>query len=132
MTGLDFANTAGNGFDYNYKIIRFADILLLKAEAENELNAVTSNALDPLNRIRERAGLLPVNTTNNPGLTQAGLRDIILGERRSEFAMEGLRFYDVVYRGRGTEFFGARGYQPGDEIFPIPPSEITQTGWPQN
>ncbi|MEH6761270.1 MAG: RagB/SusD family nutrient uptake outer membrane protein [Maribacter arcticus] len=132
LTGLDFANNAGNGFDYNYKIIRFADILLLKAEAENELNGVSANALAPLNRIRARAGLLPVNDTNNPGLTQDGLRDIILGERRSELAMEGLRFYDVIYRGRGTEFFGARGYQPGEEIFPIPPSEISQTGWPQN
>lgn len=132
LTGLDFSNTAGNGFDYNYKIIRFADILLLKAEAENEINGVTTNALNPLNRIRTRAGLLPVNNTNNPGLSKEGLRDIILGERRSELAMEGLRFYDVIYRGRGSEFLGARGYQPGDEIFPIPPFEIAQTGWPQN
>ncbi|MCK5443710.1 MAG: RagB/SusD family nutrient uptake outer membrane protein [Maribacter sp.] len=132
LTGLDFANSAGNGFNYNYKIIRFADILLLKAEAENELNGVSANALDPLNRIRVRAALLPVNDTNNPGLSQTGLRDIILGERRSELAMEGLRFYDVIYRGRGAEFFGSRGYQAGEEIFPIPPSEIAQTGWPQN
>lgn len=132
LTGLDFDNSAGNGFNYNYKIIRFADILLLKAEAENELNGVTENALTPLNRIRARAGLLPVSVTNNPELSQTTLRDIILDERRSELAMEGLRFYDVVYRGRGTEFLGARGYQPGDEIFPIPPSEIAQTGWPQN
>ncbi|RRQ48013.1 RagB/SusD family nutrient uptake outer membrane protein [Maribacter algicola] len=132
LTGLDFNNSAGNGFNYNYKIIRFADILLLKAEAENELNGVSADALNPLNRIRSRAGLPPVNETNNPGLSQDQLRDIILDERRSELAMEGLRFYDVVYRGRGTEFLGARGYQPGDEIFPIPPSEIAQTGWPQN
>ena len=132
LTGLDFANTAGNGFNYNYKIIRFADILLLKAEAENELNGISTNALAPLNRIRTRAGLLPVNETNNPGLNQTELRDIILDERRSEFALEGLRFYDVVYRGRGTEFLGSRGYQPGDELFPIPPVEIAQTGWPQN
>ncbi|MFK5973196.1 MAG: RagB/SusD family nutrient uptake outer membrane protein [Flavobacteriaceae bacterium] len=132
LTGLDFANTAGNGFDYNYKIIRFADILLLKAEAENELNGVSENALAPLNRIRVRAELLPVNEVNNPGLNQTGLRDIILGERRSELAMEGLRFYDVIYRGRGVEFLGSRGYQAGDEVFPIPPGEITQTGWKQN
>lgn len=131
-SGLDFANTAGNGFNYNYKIIRFADILLLKAEAENELNGVSANALNPLNRIRVRAELLPVNDTNNPGLSQTELRDIILDERRSELALEGLRFYDVIYRGRGVEFLGARGYQPGDEVFPIPPGEIARTGWPQN
>lgn len=132
LTGLDFTNVAGNGFNYNYKIIRFADILLLKAEAENELNGVSSTALDPLNRIRARAELLPVNDINNPGLSQAELRDIILHERRCELALEGLRFYDVIYRGRGVEFFGPRGYQAGEEIFPIPPVEISRTGWSQN
>lgn len=131
-TGLNFDGSAGNGFDYNYKIIRFAEVLLLKAEAENELNGVSATALDPLNRIRDRASLAPVNEANNPGLDQATLRDIILHERRIELAYEGVRFYDVVYRGRGSEFFGTRGYEPGEEIFPIPPSEIAETGWPQN
>ncbi|MFI8378357.1 RagB/SusD family nutrient uptake outer membrane protein [Leeuwenhoekiella sp. NPDC079379] len=132
LTGLVFDGSAENGFNYNYKIIRFAEVLLLKAEAQNELNGPTATAFNPLNRIRERASLDPVNAINNPGITQEELRDIILHERRVEFAMEGLFFYDAIYRGRGVEFFGARGYSPGDEIFPIPPSEIAQTGWSQN
>lgn len=131
-TGLDLDQTNGNGFDINWKIIRFGEILLLRAEAENELNGMTDAALEPLNRIRARAGLPAVNPTNNPGLNQDMLRDIILHERRVELAFEGVRFYDLIYRNRAVEVLGPRGFENSDQLFPIPPSEIALTGWDQN
>ena len=131
-TGIDADGSNGNGFAINWKIIRFGEILLLRAEAENELNGVTEAALAPLNQIRARAGLPAVNATNNPGLDQSTLRDIILHERRIELAFEGVRFYDLVYRDRAVEVLSPRGFEPSDALFPIPPSEISLTGWDQN
>ncbi len=125
--------SGGQGAAINYKIIRFAEVLLLKAEAENEMSAtVSAAALEPLNLVRARAGLPAINDTNNPGLTQAMLRDIIFHERRIELAMEGIRFHDITQRGMGEQVLGPRGFEDGDEIFPIPPGEIELTGWAQN
>ena len=127
-TNLDLDGANGNGFDINWKIIRFGEILLLRAEAENELNGPTEAALTPLNQIRERAGLPAIGA----GLDQAALRDVILHERRVELAFEGVRFYDLIYRDRAVEVLGPRGYEPSDALFPIPPSELDLTGWDQN
>ncbi|WKN44933.1 RagB/SusD family nutrient uptake outer membrane protein [Tunicatimonas pelagia] len=131
-TNLNLDGTNNNGFDINWKVIRFGEILLLRAEAENELNGPTEAALAPLNQIRARAGLAPINATNSPGLDQNTLRDIILQERRIELAFEGVRFYDLVYRDRAIEILGPQGYELSDNLFPIPPSELDLTGWDQN
>lgn len=121
----------GQGEAINYKIIRLGEVLLLKAEAENEIGGPT-NALAPLNSIRTRAGLAEINADNNPNLSQATLRDIIAHERRIELAMEGIRFFDLTQRGTALEVLGPRGFSAGDEIFPIPAGEIALTGWTQN
>ncbi|BFP40138.1 RagB/SusD family nutrient uptake outer membrane protein [Flavobacteriaceae bacterium GF1] len=131
-TVLDFDNSSNNGTDHNYKVIRFGEILLLKAEAQNELSAVSQAALEPLNRIRDRAGLQPINDANNPGLDQSMLRDIILHERRVELAYEGVRFHDLIYRDRAEEFLGDRGYTADDALWPIPAVDIALTDWEQN
>jgi starch-binding outer membrane protein, SusD/RagB family len=128
-TGTDFTNAAGNGFDYNYKIIRFGEILLLEAEVENELNGPSAAALTPLNRIRQRARLKEIAPA---GLTKESLRDIILKERRVELAYEGVRFHDLVRRNLADRTFAARGYRAEDRYLPIPASEINLTGWEQN
>ncbi|MFY0690017.1 MAG: RagB/SusD family nutrient uptake outer membrane protein [Cyclobacteriaceae bacterium] len=132
-TTVNADGTGGQGAAVNYKVIRFGEILLLKAEVENELNAgVPQEALDAFNRIRLRAGLPEVNATNNPGLDQASFRDIIMHERRIELAMEGITFFDANQRGIGLDLFGDHGFQAGDELFPLPASEIELTGWGQN
>ncbi|MFY0625697.1 MAG: RagB/SusD family nutrient uptake outer membrane protein [Reichenbachiella sp.] len=123
---------SGQGNAINYKIIRFAEVLLLKAEAENELVGPTAAALDPINLVRNRAGLLPIDATNNPGLDQTMLRDLIVHERRVELAMEGIRFFDLTQRGLAESELGSRGFSAGDEIFPIPSDELDLTGWDQN
>ena len=74
----------------NFPVLRYSDILLIKAEALNELGQ-TAQAAVPLNVVRARAGLAPVS-----GLSQANFRNKVLHERRIELAFEGQRWFDLV------------------------------------
>ena len=111
---------------HNRRVIRYADVLLMAAEALNE-NGKSSQALQYLNQVRARArgngnmNVLPNVTTTD----QNSLRDAILKERRSELAMEGHRFWDLVRTGRAAAVLGPLGFQPGKhELLPIPQTEI--------
>ncbi len=106
----------------NIKIIRYADVILMAAEAANELGK-TAEATTWVNQIRSRAGLNNVN-----GLGQSDLRDAIKQERRVEFAMEESRFYDLVRWGDAVSVLGSLGYQPKNEFFPIPQEAIDNSG----
>jgi hypothetical protein len=76
-------------------VYRFADILLMKAEATNQLGN-GQEALDLVTRVRTRAGALAVTNTNpGPGDKDA-VADFILAERSREFAFEGKRWYDLL------------------------------------
>jgi hypothetical protein len=133
------ANIKGDG-NLNYEAIRFADILLVEAEALNEQGNGAA-ALIPLNKVRKRAresylydstlpgygtvptGLLPDITTTD----QQQLRDIIRRERRSELALEFHRFFDIIRYGK-TYAMNAMKDVPNfnydnDQFFPIPQSE---------
>ncbi|WP_028297251.1 RagB/SusD family nutrient uptake outer membrane protein [Olivibacter sitiensis] len=79
----------------NFPVLRYADILLLKAEALNELGR-TVEAEEPLNQVRSRAGLPAVS-----GLGQDAFRQKVLHERRMELAFEGHRWFDLVRVGNG-------------------------------
>jgi hypothetical protein len=117
--------TTTTQFGHNRRLIRYADVLLMAAEALNE-NGRSAQALPYLNQVRQRARqgnttILPDITTTN----QAQLRDIILDERRVELAMEGHRFWDLVRTGRASEVLGPLGFISGKhELLPIPQSEI--------
>jgi hypothetical protein len=74
----------------NFPILRFADILLMKAEALNELGR-TAEAEAPLNRVRRRAGLGDLEN-----LSQAEFKQAVLHERRMELAFEGKRWFDLI------------------------------------
>lgn len=103
------------GSEQNIRHLRFAEILLINAEAANETGA-TDQALESLNRVRNRAGLGDFDSTD-----QTAIRNAIWRERRSELAMEGDRFWDVVRQGRAGEVFGPLGFTVGkNEVFPIP------------
>lgn len=112
-------------FGHNRRLIRFADVLLMAAEALNE-NDKPGQALIHLNRVRERAregdpSILPDITETN----KDALRDIILHERRVELALEGHRFWDLVRTGRADDLLGPEGFISGKhEVLPIPQSEI--------
>lgn len=112
-------------FGHNRRVIRFADVLLMYAEALNENNKPT-DALMYLNRIRERArgnnsAVLPAITT----MDKDALRQYILQERKHEFALEGLRFWDLVRTNTAESVLGPLGFiKNKNELFPIPQSEI--------
>lgn len=112
-------------FGHNRRLIRYADVLLMAAEALNENNK-SDVALTYLNQVRERArgendAILPDITTTD----QASLRDIILHERRVELALEGHRFWDLVRTGKAEEVLGPLGFVAGKhDFFPIPQNQI--------
>jgi hypothetical protein len=113
------------GADQNIRILRYAETLLLNAEAANELGQNTK-ALDGVNKIRVRAGLAPLPG----GLSQDALRQAIWKERRVELALEyGDRFFDLVRQGRAATVLKSRGFVAGkNEVFPIPLSQIQLSG----
>jgi starch-binding outer membrane protein, SusD/RagB family len=110
---------------HNRRLIRYADVLLIAAEALNENNK-PAEALLYLNQVRERAregniSILPDITETN----KDALRDIILDERRHELAMEGHRFWDLIRSGKASSVLGPLGFVTGKhELLPIPQNEM--------
>ena len=110
----------------NYKVIRFADVLLMEAEALNE-SAQTAAALPFINRVRARAGV----TALAAGMTQAQMRAAIMKERLLELGLEQVRWLEVKRQGMlnkttmladDAEFnFFTNGKS---EFLPIPQAEI--------
>jgi hypothetical protein len=112
------------GADQNIRILRYAEALLLNAEAANELGQ-TTKALASVNQVRTRAGLTALS-----GLSQDAMRQSIWKERRVELALEyGDRFFDLVRQGRAATVLKNRGFVTGkNEVFPIPLSQIQLSG----
>ena len=114
----------------NYRSIRFADVLLMAAEANNRGSIDDTKALDYLNQVRERAF---GDSSHNSSATGAALTDAILEERRFELLGEGHRFFDLVRTGRAAQ--AIEGFVAGKhELFPIPFQEIqfSAGNWDQN
>ncbi|WP_179344218.1 RagB/SusD family nutrient uptake outer membrane protein [Winogradskyella ursingii] len=114
----------------NYRAIRFADVLLMAAEALNRGGISDTRAQMYLNRVRERAF---GNSDNNISATGADLTNAIYQERRVELVGEGHRFFDLVRTGRAASQIP--NFQSGkNELFPIPLIEIQLAGnrWEQN
>ena len=116
--------STGNGDgSNNFIILRYADVLLMYAEAQYQLAEGSTAAYDAINRIRDRAGLDDLT----PGLTQAQFRDSLLLERRLELAFEGHRWYDLVRTGKLIEAMKAQN--PGivveqkHYLYPVPQTE---------
>lgn len=125
------AEPKGNGSANDYPVIRYADVLLMDAEAENELGN-TPEALTYINMIRKRArwdGNIERNTTPDyVGLSQTDFRAAVLNERRLEFVAEGQRWFDLV-RTKTLQTLvpiAKPGIVPQDKhyLFPIPQREI--------
>jgi hypothetical protein len=80
----------------NLILIRYADVLLMYAEAKNELNQLDAGVWDKtVKALRARAGFTDAPALNFNAVGQAELRNIVRNERRVEFAMEGLRIFDI-------------------------------------
>jgi len=107
----------------NYRVIRYADVLLMAAEAHFQTGN-SSAAQGYVNQIRVRAGVQPV---------PIGSIEDIYNERRLELSCEGHRFFDLVRTGQAEQYID--GFVPNKhELFPIPQIEIDLAGgnWSQN
>lgn len=114
----------------DWVMLRYAEILLMYAEAQNELSGPDATVYDAINQVRERAGMPPLP----PGLSQEEIRQRIRHERRIELAFEGLRYYDLkrwriaetvlnaVTDGILTYNFEERYY-----LWPLPQTEIDKS-----
>ena len=116
----------------NYRVLRYADILLMYAEVLNETNR-TTQAYPFIQQVRTRAKLADLATTK-PGMTQAQMRDQLAHERALEFSIEGQRINDLIRWGwfsdpaklallktHDTDF---NNYVAGNEYLPIPLREL--------
>ncbi len=129
-TGISVGSAGGQDF----YVIRYADLLLMRAEALVETNQL-AGAYALVNQVRARVKMPTVESVEGTNLTQAQLRAIVRHERRVELAFEGLRFFDVKRWGEIEAAYQraigdkVSGYQPvyrgkKSEVFPIPQSEL--------
>lgn len=136
----------------NFPILRYADVLLMLAEAENQVNGPTSVAYEAINKVRRRGYGLPSSTVSvvadlAAGLSKAQFQQAIQDERSRELCFEGLRRSDLIRWGifvatmngvgneiaadplAGTTYSyaarGGRNVAPRHLLFPIPASEIS-------
>lgn len=106
-------------YSTNFRIFRYAEVLLLAAEAYNKAGQ-DGNARTELNKVRNRAGLPNINA----GVAGTDLFDAIVNEKFLELAHEGQRFWDLVRWGRAATELAGTGYSAKNDLFPIPISEI--------
>ncbi|WP_172594296.1 RagB/SusD family nutrient uptake outer membrane protein [Mariniphaga sediminis] len=119
--------------DQDIVLLRYGDVLLMYAEAKNELGQFGQNEWNQSIRlIRERAGFIVSQALDFPGGNQSNLREIIRHERRIEMAFEGFRYYDLLRWGNIKEVWEniegenpqVRQYNENKPLFPIPESQI--------
>jgi hypothetical protein len=118
--------------DLNFMLIRFADVLLIHAEALTEVGNIPAAEVS-LNRVLKRARESVSPPASDPkdvtGLSQADMRAEVRRQRRLELAMEGQRFFDLVRWGIAADVLGSEGFVKGKhEVFPIPQAQIDLSG----
>ena len=121
-------------FENNYRAIRYADVLLMAAEAEAQSSG--ANAINHLNKVRARA--FGDNSHDYPYAGEDNLLEAIYKERRLELATEGHRYFDLVRTGKAKEAYDAYNAAIAgsdvfeeitfdtdkNEVFPIPLTEL--------
>ncbi|MDR7132526.1 hypothetical protein J2X69_004898 [Algoriphagus sp. 4150] len=112
----------------NIPLLRYADVLLMYAEALNELNGPSAEAQEYLNRVRIRAGIPEIAQLGN-SLSKDGFREYVFEERRKELALEYHRWFDLSRR--GPDYYvsklksaGKSNAAPRHVKFPIPLREL--------
>jgi hypothetical protein len=116
----------------NYRVLRYADILLMYAEVLNETGK-TAQSYPYIQQVRGRANL-PDLATVKPNMTQVQMRDQLAHERALEFAIEGQRIVDLIRWGwfsdaaklaeLKTHDGDFNTYAPGNEWLPVPQTEL--------
>jgi hypothetical protein len=114
----DGTATSELNYTTNFRILRYADILLMAAEAHH-FNGEDGTALLELNQVRTRAGLADETATGDD------LFDAIVTERQLELSFEGVRYWDLIRWDLAEQELGSLGYESNkNELFPIPDDEI--------
>lgn len=134
------------GSENNYPLLRYSDVYLMRAEALNALNPSDAEAYNCLNIVRRRAFGLNMNETSaidiKAGLSKEEFLDVILLERRREFAFEGQRRFDLLRTHKLKEAMMTQNPVIGAVVeekhylLPIPVTEmdankllVQNTGW---
>jgi len=133
--GFGVSTESQGGVEYseiNYRLMRYADVLLMYAEALNELGQ-TAQAYDYIQQVRDRANLPDLHVTK-PGMTQTQMRDQLAHERALELSIESIRIHDIIrwgwlydpaklamLREHDSDF---NTWIPGREYLPIPQREL--------
>lgn len=118
----------------DFYVIRYADVLLMRAEALAELNQLPE-VYTLINQVRARVNMPTIESVEGSGLSQARLIELVRLERRVELAFEGLRFFDVKRWGIVEEAIARAAADPvgpynpqysgrRSEVFPIPQQEL--------
>lgn len=89
----DYANAYLN--DWNFILLRYADVLLMYAEAKNEASGPDQSVYDAINEVRARPSVDMPPVDQSKYNTKELVREFIRHERRIEFAMEGIRYFDL-------------------------------------
>lgn len=145
-----------NQSDINYIVLRYADILLMYAEAKTELNQIDQSVYDAVNLVRTRAGMPVLQSTDPTKPTyvamgdQTKMREVIRLERRIEFAGEGFYYMDIlrwkiahivnngpIYTYNHSQIMVRKFDQNRDYLWPVPSYETQEnpnlkpnnTGW---
>ncbi|MGY3053244.1 hypothetical protein ACVWYG_001442 [Pedobacter sp. UYEF25] len=116
---------------HSVNILRFADILLSRAEALNEISGPTQESIDLINRVKSRSNATELQLAN---FNQASLRDALIQERGWELFYEGKRRADLIRTGKYAQI--VNGYlgrinkspsivMPRDEFFPYPTNQVS-------
>lgn len=110
----------------NLIILRYADVLLMYAEAQNEAVGPDESVYQAINKVRIRAQMPEIT----PGLSKDQLREVIRHERKVEFSQEGLRFFDLVRWGIAEQLINSNTRQQRNwkadthTVLPIPQSDL--------
>lgn len=105
----------------NFPILRYSDVLLMLAEAENQVNGPTTMAYDAINQVRRRAYGKPTSTKNTAadlpaGLSQSAFQKFIEDERARELCFEALRRPDLIRWGLWTKTMAALADQMTEDV----------------
>lgn len=128
---MDTKSTTYNVVGNDQILLRYADVILMYAEALNEIGYDASEgsiALKQLNDVRERAGISKLTAVDVPN--KEAFKKAILDERQREFPYEGQRWFDLVRMGYAKQALHAEGIEVQDYqlLFPIPQTEIEKIG----
>lgn len=117
---------ANNSYQGNDIVVcRYADILLMQAEAINEIDGPTAEAIGYVNEIRNRADL--ENLESSETSSKDAFRDAIFMERGHELYFEGLRRIDMIRMGKWQSAMEAVGKTAGPALFPVPDYAINNS-----